>query len=238
MSHSLKMKPRAFTLIELLIVVAIIGVLAVLLLPAMQNMLSRGNDGKTVSNLRQIGAALIAYASDHQQLLPAAHATIPYQTDQAADPLPWQQQLDTYIGYTGASTETDGERKVFSAPTCAYRTNSFFLGSYAAGYATAKESNGGEFIFAPLNLQRITRPSMHVLGGEVARHVQFADNDADKDDYGDNDPAFLGASGTKVVQILFADGHVAGFKAFDPTRMTVRYEGVKEDGTGYSYSDP
>ncbi len=79
---------------------------------------------------------------------------------------------------------------------------------------------------------------MHILGGEVAKHVQFADNDADKDDYGDNDPAFHGATGTKVVQILFADGHVGGFKAFDPTRMTVRYEGVKEDGTGYSYTDP
>ncbi len=232
------MKTRAFTLIELLIVVAIIGVLAALLLPAMQNMLSKGNDGKTVSNLRQIGAALISYASDHQQLLPAAHGTISYQASDSTDPLPWQQQLDTYIGYTGTSTETDGVRKVFSAPACAYRTNSFFLGSYAAGYAAMKESGGSDVTFAPVNLQRITRPSMHVLGGEVAKHIQFADRDADKDDYGDNDPAFRGNSGAKVVQILFADGHVAGFKAFDPTRMTVRYEGVKEDGTGYSYTDP
>jgi len=231
------MKTRAFTLVELLIVVAIIGILAVLLMPAMQGILARGNEGKVVANLRQIGAALLSYASDHQQLLPAAHGTVPYQSTRDGDPLAWQQQLDSYIGFEEVTADSVGTRKVFSAPVCAFHTNSFFLGSFAAGYAASKESSSGEVVFAPMNLNRIQRPAMHVLGGEVGGHGYFADNDADKDDYGDNNPAFR-SSGGKVVQILFADGHGAGFKAFDPTRMTVRYEGVKDDGTGYTYFDP
>ena len=229
------MKSRGFTLIELLVVVAIIGVLSALLLPFVKNALEQGNRGKTVSNLRQIGEALLSYGSDHERLLPAAHGTIGYQTTTNAALLPWQQELDAYIGFNDVSSESVGSRKVFNSPVCAYHTNSYFLGSYAAGYEASQ--GGGSVTFAPLNLNKITRPAMHVLGGEVGQKVTFADYDADKDDYGDNDPAFRATSGTKIVQILFADGHVAGFKAFDPTRMTVRYEGVKEDGMGYSYAD-
>ncbi len=233
------MKKRGFTLIELLVVILIIAVLAVLLTPVLSSTLEKGRQSQTSGKLAQIGSALLAYAADNDSRLPAAHSTIPYKAAPAAeDQLSWQQQIDAYIGFTGESDKTIGARKVFTAPSAVDRgtprgENSFFIGSHAAGYANAQ--NG---FYLPVQLNLITRPSMHLLAGEVGNPGQFEENDTDKDDYNNNDPAFGHKAPNRVVQILFADGHVAGFKKFDPSLITVRYAGVKEDGTGYFYTDP
>jgi len=60
----------AFTLVELLVVVAIIGVLASLLLPAISKAPAKAKRIKCVSNLRQIGIAFHTFAADHEQLFP------------------------------------------------------------------------------------------------------------------------------------------------------------------------
>jgi prepilin-type N-terminal cleavage/methylation domain-containing protein len=62
---------RAFTLIEMLVVVAIIGILAALLLPALANAKSKANSIKCLSNTKQLGLSLTMYASDHNDSFPA-----------------------------------------------------------------------------------------------------------------------------------------------------------------------
>lgn len=57
---------RAFSLIELLVVVAILGVLAALLFPALGAMRTRAATGVTISNLRQLQKANLLYAAEHE----------------------------------------------------------------------------------------------------------------------------------------------------------------------------
>jgi len=61
---------HAFTLIELLVVVAIIAILAGLTLNTLGSARERGRRAKCLSNLRQIGLAMLLYADDHDEQLP------------------------------------------------------------------------------------------------------------------------------------------------------------------------
>jgi prepilin-type N-terminal cleavage/methylation domain-containing protein/prepilin-type processing-associated H-X9-DG protein len=62
---------RAFTLLELLIVAAIIAILAALAVPALTRALESAKATKDMSNLRQIGMAIQTYLNDNDQILPA-----------------------------------------------------------------------------------------------------------------------------------------------------------------------
>ncbi|EIP96694.1 prepilin-type N-terminal cleavage/methylation domain-containing protein [Opitutaceae bacterium TAV1] len=59
--------PNGFTLIELLTVIAIIGILAAIIIPVVGTVKKKGYQARTVSNLRQIQMANIAYAYDHKE---------------------------------------------------------------------------------------------------------------------------------------------------------------------------
>ena len=61
-----KGKQRAFTLVELLIVIAVIGILASLMLPA----LAKANRMKCANNLRQIHTAFMMFSGEYDGRLP------------------------------------------------------------------------------------------------------------------------------------------------------------------------
>ena len=65
----LPLQKDQFTLIELLIVIAIIAILASMLLPALNQARDKAKSIKCVSNLKQIGTAGLFYANDHKYIL-------------------------------------------------------------------------------------------------------------------------------------------------------------------------
>ncbi len=65
---------RGFTLIEVLVVIAIIIGLAAILIPSLNSALESAKATKDLSNLRQIGALVQAYLNDKDNILPAINA--------------------------------------------------------------------------------------------------------------------------------------------------------------------
>ncbi len=60
----------AFTLVELLVVIAVVGILVGVLLPALAGARHSAQAMASASNLRQIGVGTRAYLNDHQEELP------------------------------------------------------------------------------------------------------------------------------------------------------------------------
>jgi len=63
-------KRRALTLVELLVVIAVIAILTALLLPALTKSKAQANRALCASNLRQWGIAVTAYAGDNHNSFP------------------------------------------------------------------------------------------------------------------------------------------------------------------------
>jgi prepilin-type N-terminal cleavage/methylation domain-containing protein len=81
---------EGFTLVEVLVVICCAGILVALLVPGMKSAREHGNVAKSISNLRQMAAAMHNFVNDNNNMLPRADGS---DSDPGQD---WAQALRPY----------------------------------------------------------------------------------------------------------------------------------------------
>jgi prepilin-type N-terminal cleavage/methylation domain-containing protein len=100
------MERRAFTLMELLVALAVIAVLAALLLPAISGSKDKAKRAGCTNNLRQINLGIRLYADDSNDASPNVGTN-------AGVFMAYKEMMKSYVGLRGASSARDA---LFACP--------------------------------------------------------------------------------------------------------------------------
>lgn len=191
-----------FTLIELLTVIAIIGILAAIMIPVVGSVRKKAHIATSVSNLRQLGAASLAFAAENRDQLPVYfldHATYPnhgwvkalWRLTHAPKPVP---------RVTPSPDNSDGFRAewggtIFLSPLLEDGdvVRSYGFNKYLCRYTGSDPTS---LTLSPITLREIVNPGRTAMLGDSQKSVQLT---RDSNPTGRNDGWTL---------IVFVDGHV------------------------------
>lgn len=198
---------RWFSLIELLVVVAVIAILAGLLLPALNSSRVRAETIKCQNNLSQISKLLSSYTvSSNGFYAPASGSPT------------WGESE----GWMNLITEDKSAKNCYRCPT--ERSRAEFSYALNCREIFMKTGTFGSWRDAEFS-KSLTGPSKIIIV-EESNNSGFADSDSDKDNYSQNCVSFTAGSGFSLlnhascIPMLFVDGHSDAPKKFDTSSMT------------------
>ena len=108
MKNRAAIQARAFTLVEVLVVIAIIAILAALLFPVLSSAKGRAQRTACMNNLKQINIAIHAYADENNDTLP--NVGMPTY-------ITYREAVKGYAGLNGPSSAND---RIFACPMDAF----------------------------------------------------------------------------------------------------------------------
>lgn len=121
-------RPAGFTLMELLVVIALIATLVAILLPAVNRTHEAGRSAACLSNLRQAGIALQLYTQDYNQRLPFMRDQSLTTTNELPGP---DLVLSNYLGNVRVLRCPSDRVLVFEKTGSSYSWNSLLNGQPA-----------------------------------------------------------------------------------------------------------
>ncbi len=93
-------RAAGFTLIELLVVIGIIAILAAILFPVFSSVRAKARQMTCLSNMRQIGMAILMYAQDNDDQLPPSAHRLPGGGGMNSRSLIWPAYVAPYVKST------------------------------------------------------------------------------------------------------------------------------------------
>jgi prepilin-type N-terminal cleavage/methylation domain-containing protein/prepilin-type processing-associated H-X9-DG protein len=197
------MNRRAFTLIELLAVIVIIGILAAITIPIVGKVRESAKAAQCVSNLRQIGMAFIAYCSDNKDRVPHQPGGTP---GPSGDSTYWEV-LGPYAGWTkpmradvtaAAGTVMHCPAHIESPGAFSYRANHMIFVPEASGTLLTSQIDTPPFrvLFFECHTGMAWPPAGHPGSGYGKAPFPNGNNPSHGNNY----------------NWLFADGHVKAGK--------------------------
>ena len=206
---------RAFTLVELLVVISIIAVLAAILLSVTSKMRSAANATKCVANLKQIGVQFHSYANENdgnftsffgpwdEKLIDGLNARDSTKI--------WRCPVDKVERKRGKKWTSDSS---FVAPARSYLINAFAVYLQTSDGHPHHRAYEGQPEWGPTNHRRIDNPSKMWLLGEVMQ----PSNETYDYVFGESSASASGSSTyphNGSSNVLMVDGRVVTVKAAD-----------------------
>lgn len=218
---------KAFTIIELLVVISIIAMLAAIVLPALSQSRKRANAILCASNLRQAYLAMQGYAAHNDDEIIYAREILSVHSLEEALGC-WNIAILPYIDIKITNNVLANRAEVWICPedkdpypfgfkNCPHNG----MTSYALnGYYKAADESGRQIRLGPAGLFQfceISQPAECFLLGETSYASQFYDADADstsgynlpRDGHHRNTSGFYHNG---AMNVLFVDGHIEKIK--------------------------
>jgi prepilin-type N-terminal cleavage/methylation domain-containing protein/prepilin-type processing-associated H-X9-DG protein len=174
-------KTRAFTLIELLVVIAIIAILAAILFPVFAQARESARRTSCLSNVRQIGTAMLMYINDYDETTPSAFYYAGTRVDTFMNLQPYIKNLGVFF----CPDRTDeSDSCAFAVPTgwpantrrCnGYGYNWGFLPYAGAGLmAPSFTASDGTEVEPGVSIATLDRPAEVAAWADTYNHPRYS----------------------------------------------------------------
>lgn len=211
--HSAFRPARAFTLIELLTSIAIIGILAAILFATVSRVRASADKSKCASNLRGLATAGLLWINDHRGNMPdGMHWRSPSETNDGS--------FLTYLGYKDAMGSTSEQPTLMSCPS-AFKDigpNPDWNRGYSINLYACRTQNN---VWPPVspysrNASKISQVGSPARMAFIMDANYFATGTPERQVYNSNTGQLWNGVGTAglhthsgdTVNVVFLDGHI------------------------------